>query len=479
MMRSTPAVWALLAMLALATHGHAAVYYLRADGGDHKQCNGLHDIALAAAGKGRNCAWQHPFTALPPGGKARIAAGDTLQIAAGSYRMGLNAPGASGCSSDWPWDCFMAALPSGLSAQQPTRLSGSDANGNCSTKPELWGAERAARVLNLDGSSHIEVSCLEITDRSSCVENHCHGGPCGGEIARCERDKAPYGDWAGTGVYARDSANVLLRDLDVHGLAVRGFHVGRVRDWTLQQVSIVGNGWSGWDGDLGEPDSSNSGRMQFLDVEIAYNGCAERYPGREPFACWGQSSGGYGDGLGTAATAGDWSFDQTRIHHNASDGLDLLYLKPPGRLRVMRSRLHGNAGNQLKASGDVLVNGSSFIGNCGQLGADHGLSGSDLCRALGNAVVLVLWPATTAALIDNEVRGAGDCLVVVEGGDASSRAQLHGNRLHGGPLLSNPSRLSCGFYAHRSSARIELVDNHFRSVRNRQCPKGNRCGDSP
>ena len=108
-----------------------------------------------------------------------------------------------------------------------------------------YAASGVAALLDLSGSAHVEVACLEITDHASCVENHCHGGACAGEVARCERDQYPYGDWAGTGLRAHGATDVLLRDLDIHGLALRGIHAGRLTDWTLQRVRVVGNGWSG------------------------------------------------------------------------------------------------------------------------------------------------------------------------------------------------------------------------------------------
>ncbi len=466
----------LLAML-LPMWAAALDYVVRVDGGDELACSGQVDQSLANAAGSRDCAWLHPFIALPPGGPARIAGGDTLTIRPGSYRMGLGAPGAAACHADWPWDCHMSALPSGLSAAQPTRLIGLDAAGECHERPQLWGAERAARVLNLDQSDHIEVACLEITDHHRCVENHCHGGDCGAEVVSCPRETYPYGDWAGTGLYARDSEGVLLRDLDIHGMAHSGIHAGRLRDWRLLSVRLVGNGWSGWDGDLGEPDSSNSGKLSFIDVEIAWNGCAEDYPDPRHFGCWGQSSGGYGDGLGTAATAGDWLFDGARIHHNASDGLDLLYLRPPATLAVRRSHLHDNAGNQLKASGTASMVDSHVDGSCSALGGESGLAATDHCRAGGNTVVLALWPGSEARLQGNTLAGEGDCLVVVEGGSAASRVQLDDNRLQGGAMWGGQSRRVCGVYLHQTAARLETRNNHFSGLRNGQCPAGNRCDE--
>ena len=460
--------------VALGAPASAENYFIRVDGGDHDQCNGRSDRALVAAvDKQSECAWKHPFVALPPGKPARIAGGDSLSVRPGSYRMGLGATGADACDRAWPWDCHMPAIPSG-SLQRPTRISGAGIDGKCSIKPELWGAERAARIINLEGSNHIEISCLEITDHASCVEQHCHGGSCAGEVRACPREQPPFGDWSGTGIYASDSRAVSLRDLDVHGMAMRGIHAGRLRDWSLERVAIVGNGWSGWDGDLGKEGSSNLGTLEFREVEIAWNGCVERYPGREHFGCWGQSSGGYGDGLGTALSAGDWKFDRVKIHHNASDGLDLLYLTPPASTTISNSKFYANAGNQIKTSGNAKVSANHINGDCGALGK-VGLAVADHCRAGGNSLALGLKPGVSVTLEDNEIRGQGDCLVVVESGDQTSSVRMQGNRLFGSQQIVDPGKRSCGFYAHESKARVELKDNQFMGVRGWRCPTGNSC----
>ena len=475
MARSTPpsrrpSRWgrgALLALALLPGVAWAEDWYVRPDGGDASQCSGTTD---RPAGEGvRDCAWRHPFIALPPGGEPRIGGGDTLYIRPGSYRMGLGAPETERCSADFPWDCHMPPLPSGTPGRPTRVLGGAGGEGACNDPPELWGAERAARVLDLSGSHHVQLHCLEITDRAACVEHHCHAGGCSGEVAACPRERSPYGDWAGTGVYARDAAGVRLQDLDVHGLAVRGFHVGGARDWTLERVRIHGNGWAGWDGDLGEGGSANSGVLRFREVEIAWNGCAERWPGGEPFGCWAQQAGGYGDGLGTAATGGHWMFEGGSIHHNTSDGLDLLYLVPGGQVTMKDVRVFANAGNQVKVAGNARLSGLHVDGDCGFFARDAALAGNlregDHCRALGNAVVAALSPGARFELRDSEVGGTGDCLVVAEGGDRAAEVLLSGNSLHGSPRFSHPSQPPCAFYAHQSDARITRSGNTTRNTR--------------
>ena len=105
------------------------------------------------------------------------------------------------------------------------------------------GDRAALDILNLTDASNVEIACLEITDHSSCVEFHSGG-------LACERDTHPFGPWASTGVYAEDSTDAYLHDLNIHGLANAGFHAGRLTDWTVEDVRIAGNGWVGWDGDL-------------------------------------------------------------------------------------------------------------------------------------------------------------------------------------------------------------------------------------
>ena len=457
-----------LALAATAGSAAATTWYVRPDGGSAAECSGRAD---APRGSGEDCAWSHPFIALPPAGEPRIAGGDTLRIAPGSYRMGLGAPGAQACAPEWAWDCHMPPIPSGPSADRPTVISGGGTDGACDTKarPELWGSERSARVVNLEGSSNVALRCLEITDHGSCVEHHCHGGNCEGEVAACSRDAPPFGDWAGTGVYARDSRNVSISDVDVHGLAVRGFHVGGARDWRLERVRIIGNGWSGWDGDLGEGDSANAGTLRFVDVEIAWNGCAERWPDGGHFGCWAQQTGGYGDGLGTASTGGHWIFEGGSVHHNTSDGLDLLYLEPGGRVEIEGLRAFANAGNQVKTSGDATLVDSDIDGSCGYFADGEGLSKNmlegDHCRALGNAVVVAVSPGAKVELRGNRIGGNGDCLVVAEGGDSDAEVRLVDNSLQGGPRFTDRSEQPCGFYAHQSDARVVRRNHRARGVR--------------
>lgn len=371
-------------------------YWVRPDGGTASQCTGEADAPYPGTGTGRPCAWSHPFQALPPQRPPRIAGGDTLVIASGQYRMGAGAPGAEGCQGIDAYECVMPALPSGPSPARPTRVVG--LTSPTGTLPQLWGAERPWQVVDLRGSDNVVLECLEITDHSTCIEFHSGALP-------CRRDQAPYGDWAQTGIAARDSENVVLRSIDVHGLATHGIVAGRLRDWRLEDVRIAANGWAGWSGDLGDEPSSNSGRITFRRVTIEWNGCSEAQ-GR-PIGCWAQSAGGYGDGLGTARTGGTWLFEDVRVLHNTSDGIDLLYLDATGQAIFDRVWAEGSAGNQLKARGEATARNVVAIGTCRSFRCQPFTHDVDDCRAGGNALAFEPVPGRRISVLHSTVYNEG------------------------------------------------------------------------
>jgi len=457
----------LLALLGAASA--SSTYYVRPDGGSAEQCDGRSDAAYVEGKRG--CAWNHPFAALPPGGPARIAGGDTLNIAPGSYMMGMGAPGSEKlekCRADWPWDCHAAALPPGPDPDHPTRLLGAGFDSGCKQPPQLWGTQRSSSVLDLTGSDNAEVACLEITDHADCIEFHNATVP----GVRCERDHPPYGAWAAIGIAAAHAAHVRLSDLDIHGLAHDGIRAGALRDWTVERVHIVGNGWSGWNGDIGD-DSANSGKLTFRDVEIAWNGCAERYPRREHFACWGQQSGGYGDGLGTGTTGGAWLFERVEVHHNTQDGIDLLHGDASASVELRQVHAHDNAGNQIKASGALRMHDSTVLGSCRALAHD-GIDAADLCRAYGNSVSLHLAAHASIDVSGNRIEGEGDCLIDLQCADGDcggGSVQLNANRLRGTPTSDARPPCSLWIAPEWRGPSVQFRDNTLDALRGGDCPR--------
>ncbi|MBI5933762.1 MAG: right-handed parallel beta-helix repeat-containing protein [Chloroflexi bacterium] len=459
----------------------AKTYYVRADGADAQKCTGLADAAYPGSGANQPCAWDHPFRALPPFGTPRIAGGDTLIIRNGAYRMGYGAPGAGDCDAGGSFDCLMPPLPSGPDAAHPTRILGSNWNTGCSSAPQLWGAERPWYILNLTDSNNIELGCLEITDHSSCVENHS------GALA-CERDNPPYGNWASYGLYAEDSSNIHLFDLNIHGLAAGGVHAGRINNWTVERVRVNGNGFVGWDGDLWDDNGdSNSGALTFRKLTVEWNGCGETYPGQKPTGCWAQSAGGYGDGFATGTSGGNWLFEDSSFRFNTSDGLDLLYIsEADSSVTIRRTYFEGNAGNQVKNyRGPFTLENSVVIGNCGFFDSQPFTFNVDNCRALGAAVAVGLTRGGQATVLNNTITSEGDCLVVAECSsgncNGTENVMLRNNIFQGAADFLQPFEQTCLVYEETFPSDPFDVDySLINNVKDDACPGAHDlCGLAP
>ena len=456
-----------------ATQGRT--YYVRVDGGSPQECSGLVNTPYPGSGPDQPCAWDHPFRALPPGGTARISGGDTLMIGPGSYRMGYGAPGAELCDAAGAYDCIMSPIPGGSDPAHATRILGDKQN-----PPVLWGTERPWFILNLTDSSNVEVAYLEITDHSGCVEFHTGG-------LACERDHPPYGDWAGYGIYAEDSSNVSLHDLNIHGLAAGGVHAGRIRDWLVERVHIAGNGSVGWDGDLWDDlGDSNAGTMTFRNLTIEWNGCGETYPAGQPTGCWAQEAGGYGDGFATGESGGHWIVEDSVIQYNTSDGLDLLYVREAdSSIEIRRTLVRGNAGNQVKTyRGPFLLENSILIGNCGFFAGKPFTYNVDNCRAMGDALELGLTAGDQVTVINNTITSQGDCLVGAEANgkaNGTEKVLLRNNIFIGQTDFMQPDEDTCLMY--QETFPLDPFDMDYSLITNVKddlCPGSHdQCGVAP
>ncbi len=451
-------------------------WYVRTDGGSADQCTGLVDSPYPGSGTDQLCAWDHPFRALPPGGPSRIAGGDTLIIGTGSYMMGYGAPGADSCEASWAWDCYMSAIPSGPDPANRTRVLGAGWDTGSPIPPELWGTERAQFILNLTDAGNVEVGWLEVTDHSGCVEFHSGG-------LACDRDSPPFGDWAATGLYAEDSANVHLHDLNIHGLADQGVLAGRLSDWTIEDVRLAGNGWAGWNGDLDGGDS-NSGTLLFQHWTVEWNGCGETWPGGQPAGCWAQTAGGYGDGVGTGATQGQWVIEDSAFLHNTSDGLDLLYAQAGASIEIRRTIAEGNAGNQIKTAGPAAIENSIIVGNCGYFDGQPFTFNVDNCRALGNALSVDLMAGDEVTVVNSTLTSEGDCLVVADarGNPVGTESiRLRNNIFQGQTDFLQPTQDTCLVYEETFPGDPFDVDySLIADVKDDSCPGPNDiCGVPP
>jgi hypothetical protein len=433
--------------LAAIGSAQAATYYVRADGGDASQCNGRADAAYPGSGTAQACAWKNPNIALPPSGALRIAGGDTLMIGAGSYQIGSGG--------------YMQPIPSGTSTT-PTRILG-----KAGTTPKLVGVAGTHRVLNLDGSSNVELGNLEVTDGSDCVYNHSNAA------AACTSTMP----WARVGLYARASDNVWVHDVNIHGLAARGMNAGGLSNWTMERFKLNKNGSAGWDGNIGT-GASNSGKMIMRDIEIAWNGCGERVATGEPWACWAQQTGGYGDGMGTTDTGGDWLIEDAFVHHNTSDGIDLRYMDGADTTKVTLRRVYSmaNAGNQVKLKGNSLIENSVLVGNCTYFRGKDFMTEGDLCRAYGSSLLLILTGNDVATVRHNTIAGEGDAQIAYGEGATTDKIYIQNNMVVGFPYYADTTKQTL-FSGGGAPAAKTFSGNMGWKVRT--CPTGATCSTDP
>lgn len=412
-------------LIFMAPIANATTYYVRTDGGTATQCRGVSDKPYTPiiSDVSHDCAFNHPFWAMTVKGlPQKIVGGDTVNIGPGQYMMGYDAPNTSVCSKDYPWDCHLNPIPSGTSAN-PTRILGKGWDTLTGVMPQLWGNERPWQIFDLRGSSNVQIQYLDITDHSSCIEN----GP--DTATKCQRTTYPYGQWASTGITASDSQNVLIKNVNIHGLTT-GVLAGRLNNWTIQDSNIIANSSAGWNGDIGATTSSNSGDIKFINTKIKFSGCGEK--DGAPYNCYSQDQGGYGDGLGTATTGGNWVFDSVDISNNVSDGVDLLYHNGQGSITVKNSRFAQNGGNQFKTSGNTTITLSALIGECAWFNNNPITWNSTTfnnCRALGNTLALNFYTGTKVTISDSEITGQGDVLVQSSGTACNGTETLVANTI--------------------------------------------------
>ncbi|HEX3570466.1 MAG TPA: Ig domain-containing protein [Acidobacteriaceae bacterium] len=429
-------------------------WYVRSDGGTrystnqtNGQCDGLADVPYPGTGVNQHCAfndarflWQDGswnygdtfpgFGWIGKGGDTYIIRGS---IADGvSYRVGW-AQQTSCLTTDgnFCWGVVgnqyqgIPVPPSGTPTAH-TRILGGNF-GACtsqSARTQLHGGWGVWTVLSLTGTSNVDVACLDITDFSNCGKDN--------DTYQCQSNGAVVSDYAYVGIQLNNkSTNITLTDVRVHGMATDGF-VGATGDgFVAKDVAIVGNADAGWNADDG---SGTTGIGSFLmqNFDISWNGCVEEYPivDRVPyFSCRDQSTGGYGDGFGTASLnspAPGWQvhFDQGTVSYNTQDGLDALHIGGPGSsVAETRVTAFGNEGQQLKVGGaTATIQNSVIIGNCAAI-ATQTIPGrpsttldnlANYCRAGNTAVFITVTPGDPASFQGNTLYTGGNIGLEVE-----------------------------------------------------------------
>jgi hypothetical protein len=403
----------------LVQNVHATDYYILPTGGTATQCDGTTNTGINSS---KHCAWNNPMQVFPPSvsngvTKALIKSGDTLHIGAGQYLIGYSATNASLnpqiCYPAAEYACVPQPLPSGVTMQ-----------GDCTKQTQLWGTEGAQWVLNLDNTSNVKLSCLEITDHSSCIPGYSPSPAVPG-ITACSRSWGKdVGTWAQTGIHIQDATNPTLDRLFVHGL-VTGINAGRTHGIVnVPNIVLSNNSSAGWNGDLGgnNKNSTSDGTTIFTDPVIKYNGCSEIPPSTVAVGCFNQETagtqGGYGDGFGLAWTGGTYIFQGTRplgtgcaIYGNTSDGIDTLYANGTGSVKVDHCWFYGNVGNDFKVSGNASITSNVFINRCTRYKGTAMPVAPNPCRATGSEVLDFAGKNEKITFAWNTLVGEGNCLL--------------------------------------------------------------------
>ena len=352
----------LLALLfGVCISSHATTWYIRHDGGTNIQCSGTTNAPYPGSGTGKACAYDHPYQLLNYWGVwNKIVANDTIQFSdpptnTVPYYMGEQ---NGGLGMDWSAtvggicgvpnsgypagaSCILPPLPNGVA------IIGQNA-GSCHTLGHtglvnptiLSGISGAYNVIDLQGTDQITLNCLEITQPDNCTMS---GGGSGGGCAH----SANYISEAG--IRFEDGTNqgprrLTMTDVMVAGTAGDGIHGSKMNALssdvsTATDIYIWGNGDAGVNSDGGGCgngcESIGTWNINYIDVEA--NGCLLLKPfdntqgptaGANAFNyCFGQSSGGYGDGFVLIA-AGNFTVNISNgiFKYNTQDGFDALHI---------------------------------------------------------------------------------------------------------------------------------------------------------
>ena len=423
-------------------------WYVRPDGGTRYsanatagQCDGLGDAAYSGSGVNQHCAFNDvrnlwtdgTYTTNPNAGAPAwgwIGAGGDTYIIRGSlstgvsYRVGQTGPNANqymGLAGD-PYSAGAPAPISGTPGAH-TRILGEN-YANCSAasaKTQLHGGYGVYAVLNMQGTSYVDVQCLDITDFSACGRS--------GQVHGCNTNY-PLDDYATNGVmWNNTSTNDTLTDVHVHGISAGGM-IGPTGDGVvLTRVDLIGNAGAGWNADAGD-GTTGTGTLQVRNFNISWNGCTEEYPIIDSLPyndCTDDNMGGYGDGFGTATVQSNpaWhvTFDQGVVSYNTQDGLDALHLTGSGSsMTISRTLAYGNMGQQIKVGGaaGTAVN-NVIVTNCNALRqsipgtpAGYNTRLSDFCRAADTGVALSVGPNSTLTFDFNTIYSASATGVEVD-----------------------------------------------------------------
>jgi len=401
--------------------GPGTTWYIRPDGGTRYsanqtagQCDGKADTAYSGSGTNQHCAFKDPrylWDDQSYGNDAWvIAGGDTVIIRGGPWRIGFDAaPGScsgAGCGAGYTWcfggggnfGCFNPTIPAGT-ATQHTRILGENyatcSSGGVTNRSQLtqiYGGFGVTMPLNLTGAKFVDVECLEVTRHSQCI---AFGSPA---VPSTCSSGSPTDDYDSDGIHTDvNTHDLLLQDMWIHGHIGRGIKGPIGGLVTCMRCDIAYNGGAGWDFDDGSATPLVNGDWHFLYSTIEWSGCNQEYPmvhAIPVISCYSQSTGGYGDGVGTPAGTGlSATIDHSRFIYNTQDGLDLGHVDTGGpyTLSITNSIAYSNNGGTFKLGGNfgtAILTDNVAIADCYRMSqpitgtpSTYNANLADFCRA--------------------------------------------------------------------------------------------------
>jgi Putative Ig domain len=370
--------------------GPGTTWYVRPDGGTRYsatmptgQCDGKADTAYSGTGTNQHCAfgdYRYLWDDQSYGSAAWvIAGGDTVILRGGPWRVGFSANDGSDVwcyGGSGPYNCTNPTIPAGTATQHTQILGENYAScGSQASETQLFGGFGVQITLNLKGAQFVDVKCIELTRHSQCIQ---HGQPV--LPSGCNTSYPGTDDYSSDGIFTDvHTHDLLLQDMWIHGFTDRGV-IGPIGGLvTATRVDIAYNGMAGWDFDDGSGSNNGNGTASVNGIwnlnqtKIEWNGCNQEYPIVHQFpatSCYSQSTGGYGDGVGTPpGTCLASTIIGSSFNNNTQDGIDLGHADTGTNcpLTIIGSTAYGNNGGTFKLGPNenpAVFENNVAIGNC-------------------------------------------------------------------------------------------------------------------
>jgi len=475
-----------LALLLFCPMLNAATWYVRADGGTRSQCTGTTDAAYSGTGTGQPCGfkdarwlWDNQAGTIA----WIIAGGDTVilesaaSIAAVSglvaastgppNRIGWDFGGpcsGAGCGAGFTWcqgvgsSCGAPPPPAGTTAN-PTHIWGAN-HGNCSTMAlipgglymtlvpdptkmfEMYGDFGANTVIDLSGTTNVDVECIHITTHGDCII-HYTGSVTTVPFCQTPSDAPPLSNYASEGIRFSSTSctgtyGCNIQDVWISGMQDSGT-IGPISATGLVKLNNVRASYNieaGINFDDGTDPLPAGAQIVETNVTVDFNGYNQKWPFVTAIPVdlvSSQSIGGDGDGVATPGSSfGTFTVTNFTGAFNAQDCHDVGHNQQPGSVTFTASICWGNFGGTFKSGGQsASIINSVSLGNCRRAAATiTGLPAgftyptTDLCRAAGDTVG-VNWLGGgsnetikiqnsfmytyTGVQIDFQIQGTGTC----------------------------------------------------------------------